>query len=120
MKKGNLEWGFDLTDFGSRKNFEKVLMANRLKRYRKITKTYDEGKRRYYSYNWYDRGLSITTGNNPITGVYSQPRQRPIEPGYASYIGIEGKPTRVVGLVSSIKKRAKFVKGESAGKREFI
>ena len=73
----------------------------------------------YYLYWWKGPGISIVTGNNPITGEYMSPDRRENEKGFALYVGLEGDPDKVKEAVAMIKKIGSS-KGESKGKREFI
>jgi hypothetical protein len=129
------KWGFDLTDFGSDKKFKNLLRKFKLKKYIKTKNVvhYDFGDEfgghtwhnkkpyhvEYYHYSWQNPNLKIVTGNNPITGVYSSPKQRQREKGYASYIGIEGKKSDVLRLKNEIKRIAN-IKDESPNRRDFI
>lgn len=111
-----IKWGFDTTDFGSAAKFQKIIDEFGLKP-SKETKKAPGGD--YYSYWWKGPGISIVTGNNPITGEYMSPKNRDPEKGFASYIGLEGEEEKVKAAVAMIKKLGAY-KGESKGKREFI
>jgi hypothetical protein len=131
------KWGFDLTDFGSDIKFKEILKKHNLKKYIKKKKIvhYNYGDaigsthwnkeepyhEEYFHYEWHNpkKKLKIVTGNNPITGEYSSPKQRQKEKGYASYIGIEGSKKDVLKLKNEIKKLANF-KDESPHRRDFI
>lgn len=118
-----IKWGFDLTGFDSAKQFENLLLRNGLdpvKSYKKV-RAYpdDESLKDYYRFIWSGRYLKIVTGNNPITGEYTNKNMRKNEKGYASYIGIEGYPFYVHKLVKDIKKTGS-IGGESPYEREFI
>lgn len=117
MKK--LQWGFDLTDFGSAERFKSLLKRHGLLGGYKRIKPYTEHPDVYF-YTWSNSKLSLTTGNNPLTGKYSTPRMRPDEKGYASYIGIEGEPEAVMKLAKDIRNTAEFIKDESPQERDFI
>lgn len=110
-KSGKIKWGFDLTDI-SALNFVRVLQSVGMGTGEKGTLT-DKG------WVWKGSGIEIVTGNNPITGEYMN-GGREDEIGYASYIGIEGDADKVTAVVREIKKRAKYIKGESKNGREFI
>jgi|WetSurMetagenome_2_1015567.scaffolds.fasta_scaffold666757_1 hypothetical protein len=112
--------GFDLTDFGSKENFEKVLKENHLDNYKiELKKTI--GADSYRIFVWSNKDVKLITGNNPITGEYSGGKyRRENEIGYASYIGIEGKELAVKDLFNSIKKHASYIKEEEYGDRSFI
>jgi len=118
------EYGFDLTDFGSPVRFKKVLRENKLPlKGRKKCKVFKDvfGKRgSYCHYEWGNKNVKLITGNNPITGKHGLVRGRQTEKGYASYIGIEGKPLAVRRLAKSIKRYAIYIKGENPKEREFI
>lgn len=109
-----MKHGFDSTSFPSANHFAKVLamagiMSNAVPTRDKIG-----------SFIWQGKDIEIVTGNNPITGEYSQPNRREPEIGYASYIGVEGKDKTVIAVVLEIKKQADFIKDESVGERDFI
>jgi len=131
------KWGFDLTDFRSDTNFQKVLNKFQLKKYSKkkhvvhynygdaFGGTYWNKLEPYhserYSYHWRNpkTKLKMVTGNNAITGEFSDPQNRPRQRGYASYIGIEGNKRDVLKLKNEIKRIANF-KDESPHRRDFI
>jgi len=132
------KWGFDLTHFGTDKNFKKVLKKFKLKKYIRNKKVvhYNTGDvitgsttwnsptpyhSEYYNYEWKNpkSKLKIVTSNNALTGTYSTPKARPKEKGYASYIGIEGNKRDVSKLKDYIKKIANY-KDESPHRRDFV
>ena len=101
--------GFDLTDF---KN----------KGYQVVLKNLDippVSKKGSYGWVWKGKDISITTGNNPITGDFFS-GWRKNEKDYAGYIGIEGKPDLVKKAVKLIKKYSTYIKDESPGRRDYI
>lgn len=110
---GDAEAGFDLTDFGSPGEFQTFL--------RKFDLTpgvvEDDGRRRYV---WHNSDVVVVTGNNPITGEYSDPEMREPEKGYASYIGIEGDAEVVEEVYEYIQNNVDFIKGRNPDEREFI
>lgn len=111
-----ISWGFDLTRFKDAETWKKVLLENNINPDNwKIEK-----RGGYQVYTWWNSDVKIVTGNNPITGEYSQPKRREKEIGYASYIGIRGKKSAVNKLVSSIKKHTDDIKDESPHKLDFI
>lgn len=115
-----VEYGFDLTDFGSSERFQKVLKENKLPiRARKVCEKLISGDK-MCSFQWSNKKVKMVTANNPISGKFHNGMRRPIEKGYASYMGIEGDPKAVKKLVLSIKKNADFIKGESPKTRDFI
>jgi len=117
----NLEWGFDLTDFKNGQ-FKDVLKGLGIAE-GDVTDDIGEdldGKPYRRGFVWHGEGIEITTGNNPITGQYSNPNMREPEVNYASYIGITGLPDQVKMAVKLIKKHSDFRKGESQNRREFI
>ena len=117
------EYGFDLTNFDGKAGFKKFLKENKLseKALKKCVKS-DRGTNKilYCQYEWKDKDVKLVTANNPITGVHGAIRGRGKEIGYASYMGIEGKPSAVKKLAKSIKKHASYIKGENPKEREFI
>jgi len=118
------EYGFDLTDFKGAVSFKSLLKKHGLTKYRKIWHPiFANGKKAgYYSYSWSNKDgtLELRTGNNPITGAYSQPKYRENEKGYASYMGIKGNNDKVMFLVDDIKTFATSIKGENDKELEFI
>lgn len=91
------EWGFDLTLIGDGKKgaatFKRILKECDLPlnpRHRA------DGQ----PFVWKRIGLTLVTGNNPITGEYIRAGQRENELGYASYIGITGFDLAVEKLAS--------------------
>jgi len=117
----NLEWGFDLTDFKDGQ-FKDVLKGLGIAE-GDVTDDMGEdldGKPYRRGYVWHGEGIEITTGNNPITGQYSNPNMREPEVNYASYIGITGLPDQVKMAVKLIKKHSSGIKDESKNRRNFI
>ena len=114
-----MEWGFDLTDFKSAESFKNLLRRHKLASgYKRVYQGKDQWKyygwQRMYHYTWSRKGLKLITGNNPLT------KGRQLNKGYASYIGIKGRDKDVKALAMDIKKTARYIKGESPGKRDFI
>ena len=103
--------GFDLTDFKN-KGFEKVLKGLRIK-----PVADHKGTKGFF---WKGSGITIITGNNPITGEFYDTGRRKAEKNYASYMGVEGKPELVEKAVELIKKYASYIKNEEPGKRGYI
>ena len=113
-----IEWGFDLTHFGSAEKFKALLKRHNLKTYKKETHT--SPLRIYYSYLWESPTLRLITGNNPLTGEYTVPQGRRKEKGYASYIGLQGTEAGVVKIANDIRKSATWSEAESPNQRQFI
>ena len=113
-----INWGFDLTSFGTADKFKDILNKFGLKKYSKVKKDLGDGIF-YYMFTWYKPGLKIQTGNNPLTGEYNQPNRRDPEKGYASYIGITGEESEVLKLKDEIK-RVGDIKDESPRRRDYI
>ena len=91
-ENGERGCGFDLTNFESPENFVKMLESIDVDPYygyvRVDISRWDEETRYYYV--WGNENGMIVCGNNPITGEYSSPDDRHNDPGYGSYIGVEG------------------------------
>ena len=120
-KKGWISWGFDLTSFGSADDFQALLSRHGLSRYKKVAHKDYAGKHIYNTFEWSGDGLTIITANNPLTGEYSGGnKQREPEKGYASYIGIDGRPDKVKALVEDIKGTTRDIKDESPNERQFV
>lgn len=114
-----MEYGFDLTHFGSAKKFDAILKKHGLVKYQRLVRHSPYHRVKYYVYSWKGLGLEIHTGNNPLTGAYSSPERRQKEKGYASYIGIEGHPARVTALARDIHSDAS-IKGHNPTHNEYI
>jgi len=110
-----IEWGFDLTEFQSVKQFENLLKIHRLKSGYKRVVGPD-----YTTFTWSNTNLKLITGNNPITGENMTPQYRKPEKRYAGYIGIVGKKKYVLALANDIKQTAQYIKGESPFRRDYI
>lgn len=130
-EEARAERGFDLTNFGTASNFEDMLTELNLNpdhiyeepvdvEYGKVDKSPDEADRNYGVFVWANEDLALITGNNPLTGEYSNPEMRSPETGYASYIGLSGMPEAVREAWSEIKQRANHIKGQNRDEREFI
>ena len=108
------KWGFDLMDFGpSRGAFQRVLSSVG------ISATKEPKRGHIGEFVWEGSGITIVTGNNPITGEYSVEGRRQPQPGYASYVGIEGSPDKVE-MAAGLMKRLGDYKDESPNARDFI
>ena len=114
-----ISWGFDITDFGSASKFRELLRRHKLLSGYKVVYPYPEYGKEYKRFTWSNKNLLLVTGNNPLTGEYNSKGRRP-EKGFASYIGIEGKPNEVFALVKDIKKITDYIKDESKYRRDFI
>jgi|TARA_B100000073_G_scaffold288688_1_gene250857 hypothetical protein len=110
--------GFDLTDFKP-KGFQKVLKDLKIRPKAQLD-------RNESGWEWKGNGITIVTGNNPLTGEYASavsgksPIKRKLEKNYASYIGVEGKPELVQQAVESIRRNASYIKNESPNRRDYI
>lgn len=110
-KQKQYECGFDLTDIGV-KNFIKLLKLNDLK--------WTQRKKDSGAYVWgFDDGY-IVTGNDPLTGNYSDPSRREPELGYASYIGVKGTKSFRDRVAKFIKRNAEYIKDYDPKTRQFI
>ena len=117
-----IQWGFDITDFNSAKNFKALLKRNNLKSYKREHHTYDIGDyhAEWYHYIWESPKIHMVTQNNPITGIYATPKARDPQKGFASYVGIQGDRNAVKKLVKDIKNITMDIKAESPNERQFI
>jgi len=106
-----LKWGFDLTDMRSAAAWANVL---------RVAGVNNEPVRTAQGWVWKGSGMVIVTGNNPVTGEYYRDGLRQNEVGYASSIGVEGNPDRVMLVVKAIRKNALYIKDESPKVRDFI
>ena len=111
LKEGKRQHGFDLTDFKN-KGFEKVLKGLKIK-----PVADHQGNKGYF---WKGNGILIVTGNNPITGEYTDPGRRKPEKNYASYMGVEGDSKKVDLAVELIHKFSTYIKNEDPKRRSYI
>ena len=111
LKEGKKQYGFDLTDFKN-KGFEKVLKKLGIK-----PVADHKGNKGYF---WKGSSILIVTGNNPITGEYTDPGRRKAEKNYASYMGVEGDSKKVDLAVELIRKFATYIKNEDPKRRSYI
>ena len=113
------QYGFDLTDFGDVKTFEKVLKNNKLPiNSKKECEHLPHGT--FCKFRRKNKKLELITGCEPIKGVCIGPSKRKTDKGYASYIGIEGEEKAVKKLAADINKEAIWIKGQNSRGREFI
>lgn len=128
-REETLKWSFDLTSFGEgeegRKQFERFLQSMALAKYQRIL-AYPDMKEEKYSqihhFYWSTEGrdLELVTACNPITGEFGNKNWgRRKEVGYASYMALRGKPTKVLNAVSRIFELADYVKEAKPLKYEF-
>lgn len=110
---------FDQTHFGDAKKFRDFLKANKM-RYLGKHRRYRRTKTAYTIYQWGNKDVLMGTYGNPLTGALAGGMRRPSEKGYASYIGIKGKPEASANLVRSIKKRAEWYKAFDASRLAFV
>ena len=103
---GEMDYGFDLTEFPSPRAFQVVLDELGLRGPRKEATDYGTEQ-----YVFETDGLRLVTSENPLEDP---------EPGYASYMGITGEPRKVQRLVDEIKEKAVYIKGEDPGTRSYI
>jgi hypothetical protein len=116
------EAGFDLTDFGNVNDFINCLRDMGISphlNYFRVQRGIEYEKVAYL-YCWANEELLIVTGNNPITGEYSSPTDRPDQKGYASYIGIEGRDMTVAKALDLIKEYAEYYGDIDPRGRSFI
>lgn len=119
---GDYEASFDLTDFGNSESFVRVLEDLNLhpvEEYFRLSFGNNEANDRYV-YLWANSEGMIVAGNNPITGDYSDPEARQNQPGYASYIGIEGTREFVDSALVSIVGYADYYNDIDKQRRSFI
>jgi hypothetical protein len=111
------EDGFDLTSFGDADTFEAIVRDFGL-RYDKVQSYADREDR--YRFLWYNDEVLLTTGNNPLTGEYNMDGARSPEPGYASYMSVEGETEAVRTLSQRLRSDAEHVKEFTTGESGFI
>lgn len=123
--KRQIEWGFDLTNFGSPDAFKRVLRAigASAKGHKKVEKGLSPVTNLPWTsaqWIWKGKNVTLTTGCNPITGqLYDGPPEHD-RIGYASYMGLTGEESAVLRAVEVIKAEASGIKDESPYKRDFI
>jgi len=110
-KSKQYECGFDLTEIGLGN------WINLIKRYdlRWTNRKTDTG-----AYVWGFPEGYIVTGNDPLSGNYSDPTVRLPEKGYASYIGVKGTKAFRDKVAKFIKRNAEYIKGYNPKRREYI
>ena len=119
------EAGFDLTNFATVNTFSDLLRANDLEpgsnpdAYFDVIDKYVDDDRTHVCYVWSNPEVALITGNDPLSGVYSNPEMRTPEPGYASYIGVSGLPDAVDALTTDIADLSVHIKGRSTA-RDYI
>jgi len=109
------KWGFDLTDITASR-WQTLIDEHDLVLC-EIHPYPDRPEIKHF--HWKGEGILIVTKNNPITGEYGEPGVREREVGYASYIGIEGKRSKVLAVKNYIK-RSGSIKDESPHERSYI
>lgn len=117
------EAGFDLTTFGDARTFRVFLKDVGLHPeadFVEVDKAPDEPDRTYRNFVWANEDLALITGNNPLTGEYSDPSMRRPEEGYASYVGLSGTETAVDAAFSAVKAYAQHIKEADRSGRQFI
>ena len=114
--QNKLKWGFDLTDFGKAERFKNVLKQNQLPLSARTKLMAKDMPRRYKVFVWQNKDVKMVTANNPITGKGTDGN----EIGYASYMGIEGKPLNVKRLAKSIRKNAVQIKEENPRENPYV
>lgn len=120
QENGMYEWGFDLTDFKDEDEYKRSEEEG-VKKFEELLEKFSMSYKGYsesgVGYEWSDREESIVmvTGNNPITGEYSDNKIR--EKGYLSYVGISCKSREVLQeFIIEFRNRAAFIKEESNGR----
>lgn len=106
------EWGFDLTGITAA-NWKKVLDSVKIPHKPVLDTDLD-------IWVWQGPGIKIHTGNDPITGKYSQHGKREDEKDYASFIGVYGDTDKVVKIAKMIHDLADNIKQETPHKSRFI
>lgn len=113
-KKNCLEWGFDLTNFPSQKDWKAFLKRHRCKLVKKVKLYGDYAERQFGHkpdhYLWQCNGVGITTTH---PGKATKKR-RDLE-GFLGYVGVEFKP---IAKLKWRTMRDDFVKSASDIKEE--
>lgn len=116
-KDGRYEWGFDLTDFNNDEDeYDEETGATKFKELLDIfdMKQSDDDD---LGFVWKNNQLSMTTGNNPLTG---EGNSHSHERGYLSYVGISCDSTTLLqDFIDEFRKRATYIK-EEANRRYYI
>lgn len=109
----DVKHGFDTTHFGSASNFAKLLLEFGL-----FAATTQHATTPHWA--WCNaRGLVLVAQCNPLTGQYA-PGNRENEPGFASYVGLQGPPYEVAACAAAVRRYAVYIKEERAGVRAYI
>lgn len=116
----NLKWGFDLTDFGSPRNFQDILIEYDISEEPEIVSR--EGKfsgKKHKYYLWKGPDIILCTSENPFSNDNDADTFTD-ETGYASYMALEGKPEKVKQFASDLDLNEDVhVKGESPGSHSY-
>ena len=116
---GKIAWEFDLTQFASPKVWQSVVKALGAKGGKKFIhkrkKTFGGGYWERTVWVWKAPGLRIETNANPMTGEKSMGGHN--EPGYASYIYLEGDTAKVKKAAALISKKAEYIKSDRKGEQ---
>jgi len=106
--KNNAKHGWDLGDINP-SDFKALLKKLNIK---------ETAKKTDRAWVWEGEGITIYTGNDPLTGKYLS-GHREDEIGYLSYVGVEGDADKVKIAVDHLNEFGNF-KDESPGRRDFI
>ena len=113
-------WGFDLTDFGHKGGFQKLLAKFKIPLEAKVVQVgYSEDVDRYLWKRDDDSkdGVELITACNPITGKYPADKKhdfRIYRCGFASYMGLRSRSKKQRDkAVKLIRRQATMIKGES-------
>lgn len=108
---GGYKASFDLTDFPSPEAFQTVLDETGLSLEEGVDPfDLDDG------WNWTGDCVVVHTYANPLTGERAGMPDRAPEPGYASYIHVQGDEERVREVYEAIRRYASYTKEASLGK----
>jgi len=114
--KKKIGWEFDLTQFSSPEDWQAVVKALGVKGGKKTKLKVTLASGHSFERNiwlWTGPGLRVETNADPMTGEKAMGGHN--EPGYASYIYLEGDVTKVKKAAALISKKAEYIKTDKRG-----
>ena len=118
LNEGLTKAGFDYTEI-SPDNWKQVLSSVGIKSKPILVQTEDP-LFNFKMWKWNGKNIFIVTSYDPLTGKNADKLNKPGDPGFAGYIGIEGESGLVKKVFSLIKKKADHIKGANPKDRDFI
>ena len=111
---GSAQAGFDLTGF-KKGGFQRVLKVAKIDAQSGSLVSNPSAH-----WLWEGDGITVITGNNPVTGKYKTPESRGVEKDYASGMSVFGDAAKVKKVIRSIFMNADFIKEFTPNSMKFI